>query len=75
VTETTAELKALTSDDLLLVIIRRLDNVNKRLQKIEHIGDLVEQALKAVTMESQNSAAITQLEHRVALLEGRKPRR
>lgn len=59
-------------DTLLLTLITRLDSIDRRLDSIEKLGTLVEAALGAVAIQSQNAHKIADLEARVGILE-RKP--
>lgn len=60
-----------THDDSLLIIATRLSNIEAKLDAIGSMKGLVESALGALAVESQNAAEIVELKHRVALLEGR----
>lgn len=57
----------------MMTIIKRLDSIDHRLDSIEKLGALVEAALAAVAIQSQNSAKIADLDARVGILERRVP--
>jgi len=56
-----------------LMVIAKLDSIDERLKQLERIGGLVEEAIKAVALESKNKADIAVLDHRVAIIEARFP--
>lgn len=60
-------------DKVMMTLIARLDSIDKRLSSIERLGALVEAALGAVAIQSQNAHEIESLKARLTLLERRLP--
>lgn len=58
-------------DTLYLVIATRLGHIEKKIDAIGSLKDLVQSAMSALAIESHNAAEIVELKHRVAVLEGR----